>query len=63
MEKIARGGIEVILGAHRDPKFGPICMFGLGGTFVEAIKDVTFRLAPKIVSSDSPNLLQNIQRF
>ncbi|MDY7031043.1 MAG: acetate--CoA ligase family protein [Thermodesulfobacteriota bacterium] len=46
MEKMARGGIEVILGATRDPKFGPICMFGLGGTFVEAIKDVTFRLAP-----------------
>ncbi len=46
MERMARGGIEVILGAARDPKFGPICMFGLGGTFVEAIKDVTFRISP-----------------
>ncbi len=46
MERMARGGVEVILGAVRDPKFGPLCMFGLGGTFVEAIKDVTFRLAP-----------------
>jgi len=46
MEKMARGGIEVILGATCDPRFGPICMFGLGGTFVEAIKDVSFRLAP-----------------
>jgi acetyltransferase len=46
MEEMAKGGVEVILGAVRDPEFGPICMFGLGGTFVEAMKDVTFRLAP-----------------
>jgi len=46
IEQMARGGVEVILGATRDPHFGPICMFGLGGTFVEAMKDVTFRLAP-----------------
>ncbi len=46
MEEMARGGVEVILGSTRDPQFGPICMFGLGGTFVEALKDVTFRLAP-----------------
>jgi acetyltransferase len=46
MEKMAKKGVEVILGAFRDPKFGPICMFGLGGTFVEAIKDVTFRFSP-----------------
>jgi len=46
MERMAKQGTEVILGAVRDPQFGPICMFGLGGTLVEAIKDVTFRLAP-----------------
>ncbi|HUT55751.1 MAG TPA: acetate--CoA ligase family protein [bacterium] len=46
MEQMARGGVEVILGSTRDPKFGPICMFGLGGTFVEVLKDVTFRVAP-----------------
>jgi len=46
IEKMAKRGMEVILGAVRDPRFGPICMFGLGGTLVGAIKDVTFRLAP-----------------
>jgi acetyltransferase len=46
IERMAKGGVEVILGAVREPNFGPICMFGLGGTFVEAMKDVTFRLAP-----------------
>jgi len=46
IERMARRGVEVILGAARDPKFGPICMFGLGGTLVEAMKDITFRLAP-----------------
>lgn len=41
-----RGGIETIIGAHNDPVFGPIMMFGLGGTAVELFKDVVFASAP-----------------
>ena len=44
--KQLKGGVECILGIHRDPVFGPMAMFGLGGIFVEILKDVVFRRCP-----------------
>ena len=62
MQEMAGKGVEVIIGCARDPKFGPIVMFGLGGTFVEALRDVTFRLAPmRIASAD--NMIRSIKTF
>jgi acetyltransferase len=46
IEKMILGGKEVILGMKKDSQFGPVIMFGLGGIFVEVLKDVVFGLAP-----------------
>jgi acetyltransferase len=46
IEKMLDRGLEVIMGMHRDPQFGPMLMFGLGGIYVEVMKDVAFNLAP-----------------
>lgn len=53
-------GLEMIVGMLKDPQFGPVLMFGLGGIFVEAMKDVTFRLIP-IEASDSKDMIEELK--
>ena len=53
-------GTEVIIGGKRDPVFGPVVMFGLGGIFTEALKDVSFRLAP-ISQKEAKEMISEIK--
>lgn len=60
IQEMAPWGTEVILGSVNDPTFGPTMMFGLGGIFVEVLKDVTFRVAP-VPASQALRMLGEIR--
>lgn len=62
VEQMAPKGREVILGMSRDPQFGPMMMFGLGGIFVEVMKDVSFHLAP-ITKEEAIQMLVTTRSF
>jgi len=62
VEKMCPRGREVILGMTRDPQFGPMLMFGLGGIFVEVLKDVTFYIAP-ITREEARQMLENTRSY
>ena len=62
VQPMARQGIEVILGMSKDPQFGPLLMFGLGGIMVEVLKDVAFRLVP-LTRRDARDMLREIKAY
>lgn len=62
VQKMARPGTEVIVGVSKDEKFGPVLMFGLGGIFVEIMKDVSFRLVP-IARRDAKQMVREIKGY
>jgi len=62
VQHMAPKGVEVIVGGLRDSQFGPTVLFGLGGIFVEVLKDVTFRVAP-LTESDSQEMVREIHAY
>lgn len=62
VEQLAPPGNEVIVGMAKDPQFGPALMFGLGGIFVEVLKDVSFRIAP-LTEYDAREMIQEIKGY
>jgi len=57
---MVNGSREFVIGLSRDPQFGPCVMFGLGGIFTEALKDVTFRVAP-LSKDDALEMIDEIK--
>ncbi|MDH5200261.1 MAG: acetate--CoA ligase family protein [Candidatus Bathyarchaeota archaeon] len=62
VQEMAPDGTQVIVGSTKDPTFGPTIMFGLGGIFVEVLKDVSFRLVP-ITRVDAEEMVREIKAY
>lgn len=62
VQEMAPSSTEVIIGSVKDPQFGPTLMFGIGGIFVELLKDVTFRVAP-INAQDAAEMIVGVKAY
>jgi hypothetical protein len=60
VEEMAPAGVEVVIGSFRDPTFGPVIMFGLGGIYVEVLRDVSFRICP-IERADAADMIEALK--
>ena len=62
VQKMARPGVEVIIGISKDEQFGPLIMFGLGGVLVEILEDVSFRIVP-LTKRDVREMIREIKGY
>jgi acyl-CoA synthetase (NDP forming) len=62
VQEMVEDGIETIIGLHTDPTFGPVLMFGLGGIWVELLKDISFRIIP-IERLDAIDMVEEIRGY
>jgi len=62
VQEMAPSSTEIIVGAIKDPQFGPALMFGLGGIFVEVLKDVTFRIAP-LTRDEAEEMIKEVRAY
>ena len=62
VQPMLNDGVEVIVGMKRDPSFGPVIMFGLGGVLVELLSDVSFRVSP-MTDRDAHDLIREVRGF
>jgi acyl-CoA synthetase (NDP forming) len=62
VQEMVAAGIEAIVGVTQDPSFGPLIMFGLGGVYVELLKDVAFRIHP-LTDVDAREIVRSVQSY
>lgn len=60
IQEMVKGGKELIIGSKQEPGFGPVIMLGMGGIYVEVLKDVTFRLAP-VTNKEADDMIGSIK--
>lgn len=62
IQEMVKGNREMVCGIATDPQYGPMMMFGLGGVFIETMKDVTFRLAP-LTDIDAEEMIKSVKAY
>jgi len=62
IQEMVKGSREMVCGIATDPQYGPMMMFGLGGVFIEVLKDVTFRMAP-LTDMDAKEMIKSVKSY